>query len=388
MSRGLVLVIEDDEESSRGLAAAIRAAGLEAIERRTAKSGLETACSAEPEAIICSIDLPDADGHWVARSVRTQPGRVAVTPFLFLVAHDDRESKLEGFHVGADVTMTKPYRVDEVVAQVNALVQMAERLRHRRDSLAAPPSSSTGEPAAVEGDLAQMSIATILTVLDMERRTGRFRVVSKKRVAELDVIGGAVASATIGGAPSEPIEVIRAVLAWTVGRFSFRGRPDSMRPPDLPTIAALLLDAVRLQDEGRHDGSERDRVDSRRLWMRLGTPSLERSAAPSFGGPPSTSRDTKPPSRASRSPSRAASEAPEIDVDEVEEVIPSTDVVLVDPEPGAWPTDDPVEQLRPIRPALPPPAATHPKPELARVPAPPRPAPPRPAPTRQGGPKR
>src|SRR6185295_9210532 len=106
--------------------------------------------------IICDVDLPDNEGFAVARSVRMHPSRVSVTPFLFLSGLDDEQSRLEGFHVGADVYMTKPFRVDEVVAQVDALVQMATRLRARRDSMISIPPSDTS--TAVEGDLGQMSI--------------------------------------------------------------------------------------------------------------------------------------------------------------------------------------------------------------------------------------
>jgi len=103
MSSGLVLVIEDDEWVSRLLSAAIRDAGYDVVVCGTAKAGLDTACAVEPDCIICDVDLPDNDGYFVARGVRTQPSRVSVTPFLFLSGLDDQESRLEGFHVGADV---------------------------------------------------------------------------------------------------------------------------------------------------------------------------------------------------------------------------------------------------------------------------------------------
>ena len=117
MPSGVVLVIEDEEYVADLLAIAIREAGYEVIFCATAEAGLSTACTLEPECIVCDIGLPDHDGYWVARNVRTQPSRVSVTPFLFLSALDDQEARLEGFHVGADVYMTKPFRVGEVVAQ-------------------------------------------------------------------------------------------------------------------------------------------------------------------------------------------------------------------------------------------------------------------------------
>ena len=62
------------------LVTAIREAGYEALVCQTAQAGLETACAIQPDCIICDIALPDNDGYWVARNVRTHPSRVSVTP--------------------------------------------------------------------------------------------------------------------------------------------------------------------------------------------------------------------------------------------------------------------------------------------------------------------
>src|SRR5262249_24053599 len=150
MTQGSVLVTDDDEWVANLLATTVREAGYEVLVCKTAQAGLETACAIQPDCIVCYINLPDHDGYWVARNVRTHPSRVAVTPFLFLSGLDDEASRLQGFHVGADVYLTKPIRVDEVIAQIGALVQMANRLRQRRDSMLTLPPG--GEAAIIEGD--------------------------------------------------------------------------------------------------------------------------------------------------------------------------------------------------------------------------------------------
>lgn len=295
MPSGVVLVIEDDEWVARLLSSAIRDAGYEVVVQGTARGGLDAACKLEPEAIVCDIDLPDHDGFWVARGVRMQPSRVSVTPFLFLSGYDDQESRLQGFHVGADVYMTKPFRVGEVVAQIGALVQMASRLRHRRESLLSIPDAV--EQTAIEGDLGHMSIATVLTVLEMERRTGRFEVLSKKRRAHLAISQGCVAHGVVGGLQVSVLAALRSMLTWKVGRFSFH--PEPVDPPsERKSLAALLLEATRLEDE-----SSRAALDlppsRRRPEPRLGTTAL--------GGPPPSPEDFSPPSsRALRPPASVA----------------------------------------------------------------------------------
>ena len=285
MPKGLVLVIEDDEWVSGLLAGSIRDAGYDVIVCNTARAGLDAVCDREPDCIICDIDLPDQDGYWVARNVRTQPSRVSVTPFLFLSALDDQAARLEGFHVGADAYMTKPFRVDEVVAQVGALVQMASRLRKRRDSLVSvPPSSASVETTAIQGDLSQMSIATVLTVLELERRTGIVEVTSKKRKAHLEVAMGLIIAGTFGGAKADALTILCSILAWKVGRFSFTPLPDKPPTSDALPIGHLLLEAVRLEDESVHNGEAVRSTPPARL------------SAPSMGGPPSRQADLGPPS--------------------------------------------------------------------------------------------
>jgi two-component system OmpR family response regulator len=290
MSSGSVLVIEDDEWASQLLAAAIREAGYDVTVCHSASEGLEQAFATLPDCIVCDADLPDEHGHWVVRSVRMHASHVSVTPFLILTATDDEASRLEGFQVGADVFMTKPFRVDEVVAQVGALVHMASRLRRRRDTLLSLPPESERAPdspaaRAIEGDLGQISIATVLTVLEMERRTGTFEVVSKKRKAALELAGGCVIGASIGGARVPPVVALRTMLGWSVGRFAFvHAVASEERAPSSGqlTIGNFLLEAARLEDESQAG------LPSRRA--------AQRSQAPVLGGPASSEDDLAPPS--------------------------------------------------------------------------------------------
>jgi two-component system, OmpR family, response regulator len=348
MPGGLVLVIEDDEWVSRLLSAAIRDAGYDVVVCGTAKAGLDTACAVEPDCIICDVDLPDHDGYHVARNVRTQPSRVAVTPFLFLSGLDDQESRLEGFHVGADVYMTKPFRVDEVVAQVGALVQMAARLRARRDSFLSIPAA---EGSAIEGDLGQMSIATVLTVLEMERRTGTFEVISKKRRAQLDIAAGFIVQGTVGGTEVSPLAALRTMLGWNVGRFSFAPLPGRDPPTAQKSIGAFLIEAVRLEDE---TAREAEGASSRR--------SGELRGGAALGGPPSGPDDLTPPSSRSGDALQALRERETADAF---------------PAPGRAP---PRQPPRPPPPPTPRPGldAAAPDRRAGLPPPPPRPGPPRP----------
>lgn len=250
MPRGLVLVIEDDESVSGPLADAIRDAEYDVVVCATASAGLETALAIEPDCLVCAMAMPDHDGYWVAQNVRIQRSRVAVTPFLFLSSRHDQEARLEAYHVGADVYLTKPFLADDVVAQIGALVHMAARLRVQRESMLSTPAAT---PTAITGDIGMMSITTVLTVIEMERRTGTMEVVCGNRRAELKLVSGSAVRGAIGGTQVSALTALRTMLTWKSGRFSFVPQIDLDGEVGHKSIGAFLMEAVRLEDESARD---------------------------------------------------------------------------------------------------------------------------------------
>jgi DNA-binding response OmpR family regulator len=245
-----LLVIEADEWEAALLGKFLTDAGY-AVEFATgAREGFDKIRESKPDCILCDVNLPDIDGFWVARRVRTETSAVATTPFLFLTPADDAESRLQGLHVGADLHINKPFRNDEVVAQVGAVLEMANRLKAQRAMLASdgPPSS---HPSALQGDLALISLSTVLTLLELERRTGHLKITSEdSRTARIELAEGTLLSANMNGDAWEPTELLREILRWKKGKFAFKA--DLVQPtPELNrrSVGGLLLEAMQLEDE-------------------------------------------------------------------------------------------------------------------------------------------
>lgn len=253
MARGRVLIIEHEEWESALLGRFLGEAGFEVHVATEARAGFDKVRELQPDCILCNVQLPDIDGFWVARRVRTEPTRVATTPFLFLTDADDQESRLQGLNVGADLYLTKPFRNEEVVAQVGALIDMANRLRQQRDSFSSEGPASSLAGAAFSGDVAQMSIATVLTLLELERRSGRLKVRGEgNHVAMLDLSEGKFAGGTMDDKPCSSTDLLREVLRWKKGSFSFRGsQATASDSGEQQKIGGLLLEAMRLEDESR-----------------------------------------------------------------------------------------------------------------------------------------
>jgi hypothetical protein len=139
---------------------------------------------------------------------------------------------------------------DEVAVQVRSLLNMSKRLRQQpRESLA--PSSAGDGTAALRGDLAQMSITTVLTVLEMERRTGELSVEQQDGVkAQFLLQDGSLASVSLGGKLADAAQAVCQVIGWKAGRFWFTPRSTAKTSAIGQSIGMLLLEAARLEDEG------------------------------------------------------------------------------------------------------------------------------------------
>ncbi len=252
MPRGRVLLIGDDDWEAALLVTSLSAEGYEVSVAREARAGFDRVRELEPDCILCSVTLPDIDGFWVARRVRAEHGKVRTTPFLFLTDKEDVEGRLQGFNVGADLFVVKPFRVEEVVAQINALIDMARRLS--APAVADPvepepePPSSIG-PSVIQGDLAHMSLSTVLTLLELERRTGRLKLRGPdEHGATFDLLDGALVATTMNEAEAEPEATLRDIFHWNGGTFQFRSV--QIEPAgEARSLSGLLLNVLKSEDE-------------------------------------------------------------------------------------------------------------------------------------------
>ncbi len=249
MARGRVLIVEADEWLTTLISKFLSDAGYTTQVATSARSGFDEAVASQPDCLLCDVVLPDIDGFWVTRRVRADKSKLAGTPILLLSQREDHTARLEGLALGADVFLTPPFRYDEVIAQVDALLGMALRLRARRDSVHTDVPMSTTE-AAIHGDVTQITVPTFLTMLEMERRTGRVRVEARgKPNYMIEVVEGAIVQTQVGTAERDPIDVLREVVLLKKGKYTFEPlKIDSSQRPQR-RISMLLIEAMRLNDE-------------------------------------------------------------------------------------------------------------------------------------------
>jgi hypothetical protein len=191
-------------------------------------------------------DIGDA-GYRFVHWMRMHDSEAAAIPLLLIAPGAQEASRLSGFLVGADVCLSRPYRVGDIVAQVGALVRMSTRLRKARQWLRSRPVQK-----AFEGNLAHVSVATLLSVLEMENRTGIFEVLAPQRRVELYFDRGVAVRGRAQGLPVSTLSALESMLGCQRGRFSFTPMSEREGAPRGIGIGELLLEALRRRDEQAH----------------------------------------------------------------------------------------------------------------------------------------
>lgn len=250
-------MIDGDEWLGRGLARVLEEKGFKAEVCLAAQDGFHKAVETRPDCIVCNPELPDIDGAYVARRVRTESGPVAKTPILFVGELTETTIRTQSLTVGADVFLARPVSNDDIVAQVNALIAMARR--YDSDDT---PASSAANAAAIRGDLSAFPLASLLMMFEMERRSGTVQIVAQSgKRAVIVMSGGLFASTEVGGQQRPALEVLREVLSWRAGRFSFQPSESANLPAPRASVGALVLEAMRLEDEEKTKMEELDADD-------------------------------------------------------------------------------------------------------------------------------
>ncbi|MBN1628842.1 MAG: response regulator transcription factor [Thermoleophilia bacterium] len=112
-----ILVVEDDVTVSDLLAYNLSRAGYDVLQGYDGRTGLEMALSHTVDLVLMDLMLPGLDGMTASREiVRAKPW----VPVIIISALREHENMLEGFRVGVDDYVTKPFDLDLLLARVAA----------------------------------------------------------------------------------------------------------------------------------------------------------------------------------------------------------------------------------------------------------------------------
>jgi diguanylate cyclase (GGDEF)-like protein len=124
MSKGRILVVEDDFDISNMLRIYFESQGYEPKVALKGKEALEICRRELPNLVILDIMLPDIDGYEVCRRLR-QNLRTSHIPIIFLTQKDERSDQIAGLELGADDYVTKPFDLQLLLLRVQGALRRA-----------------------------------------------------------------------------------------------------------------------------------------------------------------------------------------------------------------------------------------------------------------------
>ncbi|CCQ94888.1 Response regulator MprA [[Clostridium] ultunense Esp] len=132
MRKEKILIVDDDLHIRSMLRRALQFEGYEVVEAADGEEALQMIKGGEPDLLLLDLMLPKRDGWEVCTEVRR---RDLDLPILMLTAKDELESRVQGFDLGADDYVVKPFELEELLARIRALLRRSQRQREEASLL-------------------------------------------------------------------------------------------------------------------------------------------------------------------------------------------------------------------------------------------------------------
>ena len=119
-----ILVVDDDQFANALVQFVLRKEGFEVETLDNARGAMQMIQKREPDLLILDVSMPYINGFEFSSKLRAEGYE---TPLIFMTAKDSIEDKLQGFNIGADDYICKPYNHQELVARVQAVMRRIKK---------------------------------------------------------------------------------------------------------------------------------------------------------------------------------------------------------------------------------------------------------------------
>jgi len=119
-----ILVVDDDQFANSLVQFVLSKEGYEVEATDNPRGALHMIQKREPDLLIVDVKMPYINGFEFAARLRKEGYE---TPIIFMTAQDSLESILQGFNIGADDYICKPYNHQELVARVQAVIRRVKK---------------------------------------------------------------------------------------------------------------------------------------------------------------------------------------------------------------------------------------------------------------------
>lgn len=117
-----ILVIDDDESINELIKVNLELCGHKVIQAKDGTTGFALCKQERPSLVVLDVMMPEVDGFTVAGRIRKNEGTRNI-PILMLTALSQLNDKVNGFNIGVDDYLVKPFEMEELEVRVRALLK-------------------------------------------------------------------------------------------------------------------------------------------------------------------------------------------------------------------------------------------------------------------------
>ncbi len=119
-----ILVVDDDQFANTLVQFVLTKEGYEVETADNPRGAMQMIQKREPDLLILDVTMPYTNGFEFSAKLRSEGYEI---PLIFMTAQDTIEAKLQGFNIGADDYICKPYNHQELVARVQAVMRRIKK---------------------------------------------------------------------------------------------------------------------------------------------------------------------------------------------------------------------------------------------------------------------
>ena len=197
-----------------------------------------------PDLVICDYRMPGLDGRQFVEKLKARPETRAVRVILVATKSDISE-KLRAVTDQVEEFIEKPFYVKDLASKTKKVL---ERIYWEKKQKEAP------REGVIRGRLAEMNMIDLLQSLELGQKTCALTIARDGANCRMFFADGQINHAELG--PVEGDDAVYQVARWSDGSFEIDFNSRSEKQTTTRSTQSLLMEALRLLDEGKRDSSE------------------------------------------------------------------------------------------------------------------------------------
>ena len=117
-----ILAIDDDKFIQKVIIKTLRSDSVSIRTANDGESGIEEAIRKTPDVILLDVEMPGINGYEVCERLRENKQTKEI-PIVFLSSHSSLRERMQGYEVGADDYLVKPFEKDHLLARISVLLK-------------------------------------------------------------------------------------------------------------------------------------------------------------------------------------------------------------------------------------------------------------------------